>query len=359
MALSGPRQVGKTTLARSLGETYFDLEQPEQRSRLDVLFPSVAAGEQLAILDEAQEWPELFPRIRGAIDEDRGRNGRFLLLGSVSPGLMRNLTESLAGRLSLVELTPLLLAELEGTDPDVLWLRGGYPDGGILDPRRFPRWQRSYLDLLAQRDLPNWGLPAKPQVTGRLLKMLAALHGQRWNASRLGQSLGLDSKTVTSYLDFLEGAFLIRRLPPFLPNVRKRLTRSPKIFFRDSGLLHALLLAQDFDDLLARPWVGASWEGFVIDQVIGTATTRGRLFDPYYFRTSDGHELDLVLDFGREVWAIEIKLTSAPAPGDLSRLKKVADLAGASRQILVSRVAKETRGKDVLSTNLEGLIREI
>ena len=359
VALSGPRQVGKTTLARSLGDSYFDLEQPEQRSRLDALFPAVAARQQLVILDEAQEWPDLFPRLRGAIDEDRHRNGRFLLLGSVSPSLMRNLTESLAGRLTLVELTPFLLDELEETEQDMLWLRGGYPDGGILNPGRFPRWQRSYLDLLTQRDLPNWGLPAKPQVTSRLLRMLAALHGQRWNASRLGQSLGLDSKTVSSYLDYLEGAFLIRRLPPFLPNVQKRLTKSPKIFFRDSGLLHALLLAQDLDDLLARPWVGASWEGFVIDQAIGTAISRGRLFDPYYFRTSDGHELDLVLDFGREMWAIEVKLTSAPAPSDLSRLKKAADLAGASRRILVSRVASETRGKDVLSTNLEGLMREI
>ena len=359
VALIGPRQVGKTTLAQSLGKTYFDLELPEQRTHLDALFSSVANGKQLTILDEAQEWPGLFPRLRGAIDEDRKRNGRFLLLGSVSPGLMRNLTESLAGRLTLVELTPFLLDELPKADLDMLWLRGGYPDGGILEPSRFPRWQRSYLELLTQRDLPNWGLPAKPQVTSRLLKMLAALHGQRWNASRLGQSLSLDSKTVSSYLDFLEGAFLIRKLPPFLPNVHKRLTRSPKIFWRDSGLLHALLLTESLDDLLARPWVGASWEGFVIDQIIGTAVARGRLFDPYYFRTSDGLELDLVLDLGREIWAVEIKLTSAPKPADLARLRKAADLVGASRSILVSRVNTEARGRDVLSTNLEGLLGEI
>ncbi|MEJ2083781.1 MAG: DUF4143 domain-containing protein, partial [Acidobacteriota bacterium] len=152
------------------------------------------------------------------------------------------MSESLAGRLSLVELTPFLWPELpDVSDGDRLWLCGGYPDGGIQSPEKFPQWQKDYLALLTQRDLPTWGLPSRPQTTQRLLRMLAAVHGEAWNASQLGQSLGLDYKTVNSYVDYLEGAFLIRRLPPYRANIRKRLIRSPKIYWRDSGLLHAVM----------------------------------------------------------------------------------------------------------------------
>jgi predicted AAA+ superfamily ATPase len=318
------------------------------------------AARDLLILDEAQSWPEVFPRIRGAIDRERKRNGRFLLLGSVSPTLMTQVSESLAGRLSQIELTPFLWTELKKpTLEKRVWLCGGYPDGGILDPERYLQWQLDYLALLTQRDLPAWGLPAKPQVTERLLRMLAAVHGQVWNASQLGQSLGLSYKTVNSYLDYLAGAFLIRRLQPYQGNIRKRLVKSPKIYWRDSGLLHALLNIPDDRALLLQPWVGASWEGFVIEQILGELSSQGHMFDPYYFRTSDGYELDLVLDFGTERCAIEVKLTTSPGPADMNRLDKVADMIGVSQRFLVSQTRRSTGDAKRASCNLPGLIKRI
>ena len=230
VALLGPRQCGKTTLGQALGGAYFDLEQPAERLRLDLEWADRVAGPDLLVLDEAQSWPEVFPRIRGAIDALRKRNGRFLLLGSVSPTLVRQISESLAGRLSQVELTPFLWTELPNADVrGRLWFHGGYPDGGVLNAGPYPRWQLDYLSLLTQRDLPAWGLSAKPQTTDRLLRMLAALHGQVWNASRVGQSLGLSYHTVNGYADYLAGAFLIRRLPSYqasLPEYMERTSMS-------------------------------------------------------------------------------------------------------------------------------------
>jgi predicted AAA+ superfamily ATPase len=338
VALTGPRQAGKTTLARSLGGRYFDLEQESERLRLDLEWSRVAAGAELAILDEAQTWPEVFPRLRGAIDLDRRRNGRFLLLGSVSPALMTQVSESLAGRLALIELTPLLWSEVpEEAVPERLWLCGGFPDGGVLEPGAFPRWQADYLQLLVLRDLPEWGLPARPQTTLRLVRMLAAVHGQIWNASQLGKSLGLSYHTVDRHLDFLEGAFLVRRLPAYHANLKKRLVKSPKVFWRDSGILHSVLGTTDYRSLLAQPWVGASWEGFVIEQLLGHLSALGRRHQAFHLRTSDGHELDLVLEIDGELWALEAKLTASPSPADMRRLDRVADLVGGSRRWLITQ----------------------
>ena len=360
VALIGPRQCGKTTLAQTLGGAYFDLEDEPERLRLDLEWDGIVAGKELVILDEAQSWPEVFPRLRSAIDRNRKRTGRFLLLGSVSPSLMVRVSESLAGRLSLVELTPFLLTELKARAArQRLWLHGGYPDGGVLRPKQYPRWQLDYLALLTQRDLPTWGLPAKPQTTGRMLRMLAALHGQTWNASQVGQSLGLSYQTVNTYLDYLVGAFLIRRLPPYRANIRKRLVKSPKVYWRDSGLLHALLNVPDGRDLLSQPWVGASWECFVIEQALGALSSHGRSFDAYYLRTSDQYELDLVLDFGKELWAVEVKLSSSPAPEDMRRLDKTADMIGASRRFLVSQTSQSSGDERRTSCNLTSFLRHL
>ena len=360
VGLIGPRQCGKTTLSRSFAGEYFDLEQEPERLRLDLQWESLAAARELAILDEAQSWPDVFARLRGVIDRDRKRNGRFLILGSVSPALMVHVSESLAGRMSLVELTPFLWSELPtAAARDRLWLCGGYPDGGVLAPGQFPQWQKDYLTLLTQRDLPEWGLAAKPQLTQRLLRMLAAVHGEVWNASRLGESLGLDYKTINSYVDYFAGAFLIRRLQPYLVNVRKRLVKSPKVYWRDTGLLHALMNVTDERALLVQPWVGKSWEGFVIEQVLGRASASGMHFEAYWFRTSDQYELDLVLDLGKELWAMEVKLTTFPSGADMEHLNKTADMIGATRRFLVSKTGKVAGDDRRTSCNLQWLLEFI
>ncbi|HEU4580978.1 MAG TPA: ATP-binding protein [Polyangiaceae bacterium] len=359
VALVGPRQCGKTTLARGLGGVYFDLEQGPDRLRLDLEWPALVQGRQLVILDEAQAWPEVFSRLRGAIDAERRRNGRFLLLGSVAPALMTQVAESLAGRLSIAELTPFVAVELSGTATlDELWVCGGYPDGGVLGERRFPQWQRDYLQLLMQRDLPNWGLPARPHVTERLARMLAAVHGQLWNASRMGQSLGLNYQTVNSYLDYLVGAFLVRRLPPFHGKLKKRLVKAPKVYWRDSGLLHALMNVPDREALLLQPWVGASWEGFVIEQLLNTLSASGQHCEAFHLRTSDQYEIDLIVDLPRERWAIEVKLTTQPSSDDVMRLDKAADLVSADRRLLVSQVATSVQGERTASCNLPWLLEQ-
>ena len=262
VALLGPRQSGKTTLSTQIAGPlrghYFDLELETDRLRLDLEWEERVRGSRLVVIDEAQAWPELFPRLRAAIDADRRRTGRFLLLGSVSPSLMREISESLAGRLALADLTPFLWSG-SGVKRNV-------DDSGRwrLSRRRLPtssspKWQSDYLDLLAQRDLPNWGLPAVPAMTRRLMRMLAAVHGQVWNASAIARSLGIDFKTVNRYLEYLEGAYLIRRIEPFHVNIKKRLVKSPKLYWRDSGLLHSLLRLTEPTQLLEQPWVGASW----------------------------------------------------------------------------------------------------
>ena len=270
---------------------------------------------------------------------------------------MTQVSESLAGRLSVVELTPLLHTELR-SDPQRrrLWLYGGYPDGGVLNGRSFPVWQRDYLSLLVQRDLPNWGLPAHPRTTHRLLLMLAAAHGQEWNASQVGKSLGLSYHTVNSYLDYLEGAFLIRRLPAWHGNLRKRIVKRPKVYWRDAGLLHALLNVHDRSALLGQPWVGASWEGFVIDQTLASLQSTGARFEAFHLRTSDQREIDLLIDTGTELWAMEIKLTTRPALGDMARLETNADLVHADRRFLVCGRSDFIESGSRVICDLEGLV---
>jgi len=359
VVLLGPRQCGKTTLAKTLGGAYFDIENPADQQKLDLQWDTIINEESLVILDEAQCLPELFVRLRVAIDQDRKRNGRFLLLGSVSPALMTQVSESLAGRMAIVELSPLILPELKESQIDALWFYGGYPDGGVLDTETYPQWPESYIRTLTMRDLPQWGWPAKPQTTQQLLSMLAAVHAQSWNASRIASSMGLSFQTINNYMDFLDGTFLFRRLQPFHANIRKRMVKSPKLYIRDTGLLHSLMGVRDFDHLMTQPWIGASWEGFVIEQTLSTLAVLDRTCKYFYMRTSDQKEADLILDFAGEIWAAEIKLTSNPSTGDMAGLRKTADIIGASRRILVCRTSKPIDGGDTLVTNLPAWLKTL
>lgn len=359
VALVGPRQCGKTTLARSLSGRYYDMEQETDKLRLDLEWSDAVASDEIVVIDEAQDAPEIFPRLRGAIDADRRRNGRFLLLGSISPALMRNVSESLAGRLSVVELAPLSWLELPEDAQARLWRCGGYPDGGVLDGRGFPQWQHDYLDLLAQRDLPSWGLPASAQTTRRLFGLLAARHGQQWNASDVGRGLGLSYHTVNAYLDYLEGAFLVRRLPAYHANVGKQLIRRPKVYWRDTGLLHCLLGLSHRDDQITLPAAGASWEGHVIDQLLTALQQTGRRFDAWHLRTVDGREVDLVLRVDTKLWAVEIKLTTRPGSADMARLREAADLIGANRRFLVTRQPERFSSGTHTACNLAGMIAAV
>ena len=352
IAILGPRQCGKTTFAKEFGGYYFDLENETEQLKLDAQWSNIILEKKLIVLDEAQAWPQVFNRIRSAIDNNRKKMGRFLLLGSVSPMLMRQVSQSLAGRLGIIELTPFLMNELPKKNIDDMWLYGGFPDGGILNSRHFGKWQKNYLTLLAQRDLPNWGLPAKPQTIQKLLRMVAAVNGQMWNASQIGQSLGLNYQTINSYMDYLIGSFLVRRLESYSTNVRKRIVKSPKIYWRDSGLLHSLLRIKNRDELFAQPCIGASWEGFVIEQLAGKLLTAGVDFEAYYFRTSDQYEINLVLDTGKKLFAIEIKLTSSPSAGDAANFLKTAKMLKADRKILISRTSEHIESDKIISTNL-------
>lgn len=355
----GPRQCGKTTLAKLLGGHYFDLEQDGDWLALDLEWEARVNSTGLVVLDEAQSRPELFPRLRGAIDKAPGLNGRFLLLGSVSPALMRQVSESLAGRLALLELTPLLLSEIGTARLEDVWLFGGYPRGGLLSGEtNLGAWGTDYLSLLAQRDLPIWGLTARPPTTERLLAMTAALHGQQWNASQVGQSLGLSHTTIGNYMDFLEGAFLLRTLRPWQANVRKRLVKRPKVYWRDSGLLHAILGVRTREQLLRQPWCGASWEGFCIEQIVAGCVARGRAPRPWFFRTSDGYELDLLVELDGLRWAFEFKLSSQVNRDDVDRLRKAASLAGADEAVLISRSDQSHAEAGLRVTNLPAFLQQ-
>lgn len=357
VAIVGPRQVGKTTLAKTLSPIYFDLELEEEKIRLDFQWNEIINSSQPIILDEAQNFPEIFPRLRNAIDEHRKTNGRFLILGSVSPSLMKDVSEFLTGRIAICELLPISLSEMKKVSERDMWLMGGFPDGGILNRIQYPVWQKNYLDLLAMRDLPMWGLPAKPQTTQRFFKMLAISHGTLWNASQIGKSLGLSYHTVNTYLDYLEQIFLVRKVQPYFVNTKKRLVKSPKIYWRDSGLLHCLLNIASMDELLVQPWVGFSWEGWVIEQILNASIMNDVRFDgPYFFRTNDGFELDLVLVISGSVWAFEIKMTTNPSQSDFERLRTASAIIGAQKGILISHTKTLLQDDKIISGNLQSVM---
>lgn len=311
----GARQVGKTTAARAAfpAHRYLDLEDPRtaDRFRADARFELDAAvsGPGL-ILDEAQAVPAVFAALRGAVDAARSSNGRFVVLGSAQPALVRGVSESLAGRAAVLDLDPLTAFEAStGPAPCTwreLWLRGGFPDAlGRADGWR--AWWEAYLRLVLERDLPQYGVRADPLFMRRLLTMLAHQHGGLLNASALGGSLGVSHHTLLRHLDVLEAIHLVRRLPPYFRNIGKRLTKSPKVYLRDSGLLHHLLNIGSHEELNNHPSRGASWEGFVIEDVVRREKLARPAPQAFYWRTAVGGEIDLVLDRGHERVAIECK----------------------------------------------------
>jgi uncharacterized protein len=320
VVLLGPRQVGKTTLARAVAAQHpnalvLDLERESDRAALaqpELFFSS--HRDRLLVLDEVQHVPRLFAALRPEIDADR-RAGRFLLLGSASGELLRQAGESLAGRVFQVELTPLLAAEIE---PDLaglqqLWLRGGYPLSHLADDGEASyAWRQSFLRSFLERDLPGMGVRVPAETMSRYWRMLAHLQGQLFNASQLGLSLGGAShSTAARYLDTLVDTMMVRRLEPHLANVGKRLVKSPKIYLRDSGLLHALLGIATVRDLQGHPVAGASWEGFVVEQVAAHLPADSQLG---FYRTAAGAELDLVVVRGSSRIGIEVKFSAAPKP---------------------------------------------
>lgn len=319
VALLGPRQAGKTTVALELAQhsdnVYLDLESELDRAKL--ASPELYLAERLdrlVVLDEVHRVPGLFPVLRGLIDRAR-RNGRrsglYLLLGSASLDLLQQAGESLAGRIAYRELTPFNAQELPAGEHTRLWLRGGFPESYLARNHAVSfRWRQDFIRTYVERDIPLFGGRVGSEALRRLWGMLAHQQGALVNASVLARSLGLDTRTVNRYLDLLVEMFLVRRLEPWHANLGKRLTKSPKLYVRDSGLLHALLGLPDEEALLGHPAVGASWEGFVLENLI---TAAGANTSAHFYRTSSGAEIDLLLNWpSGERWAIEVKRSLAP-----------------------------------------------
>ena len=357
VALIGPRQVGKTTLAHAIAEqsgaVYLDLEASADRAKLaDARLFLAEHEDRLVVLDEIHHAPALFPELRGVIDAGRRRGqrtGRFLILGSASMDLLRQAGESLAGRIEHVRLGPLDVHDVsaELAPATTLWVRGGFPDsltaGSDEDSMAL---RRNLIQTYLERDVSEFtGRRIPAETLERLWTMLAHSQGQLLNASKLAGSLAVSGPTVTTYIDLLADLLLVRRLPPLHVNVRKRLVKSPKVYVRDSGIVHALLGIASHDALIGHPVAGASWEGFVIENLLARAPVGTRAS---FYGTRSGAEMDLVLEFpgGRETWAIEVKLGLAPkvargfhsACEDIAPTSAFVVYAGAERYPLAANV---------------------
>lgn len=319
VGLLGPRQVGKTTLALEIGKArptvYLDLEDSSDRAKLaDAKSYLMDHADKLVILDEVHRAPEIFQTLRGLIDQGRrqGRTGaQFLLLGSASIDLLKQSGETLAGRISYLELAALDALEVPANELDRLWVRGGFPSSFLANSDGNSRsWREDFIRTYLERDVPQFGSRIPAETLRRFWTMLAHNQAGLLNAAALAEGLGVDGKTVARYLDLLVDLLLVRRLPAWHRNAGKRLVKSPKVFIRDSGIAHALLRIGDKEQLLGHPVVGASWEGFVIEALIAAAP-RGT--EANFYRTSNGHEIDLLLTLpSGQLWAMEIKRSSAP-----------------------------------------------
>ncbi len=342
-AVLGPRQCGKTTLVRSLfpKAVLFDLERPSDLQRLEA-DPEYTLRhvKTPVILDEAQRLPALFPLLRALIDEHRAEKGRFVLLGSAHFSLTQGISESLAGRIGFLDLDPFAYVEVAGTGAGLadLWLRGGFPDPCLTSNRRARRdWMDAYLRTFLERDLAGLAIDVSLAQMRRFWYMLAAANGTIWNASEFGRSLGLSYHTIQRYADLLEQAFLLRRLPPYFGNLGKRLVKSPKVYLTDTGLLHAFLGVETEQQLDRCPQRGASWEGFIIEQII----RREKLASPasrfYFWRTSTGQEIDLLVERPDERIGVEIKLGTHVESSDWKTLRFALDALKLSRTYVVNQ----------------------
>ena len=317
VAILGPRQCGKSTLVKMLYQDsddylYLDLQNLDDLNKLREPMLFFQANQDVTIcLDEIQLVPELFSVLRSEIDRNR-RPGRFILLGSASQDLIQKTSESLAGRVGLIELTPFAIEEIEqyaNFELNKFWLRGGYPDSYLASSDQGSvLWRENFLRTYVERDIPQLGFQIPALQLRRLLTMCAHNQGQLFNSSKLGESLGVTYQTIRRYIDLMEQTFIIRSLPPLEKNIKKRLIKSPKIYVRDSGLLHRLLQVDDFNSLLGNPVFGASWEGFVIENII--SSLKDCKFS--FYRSATGDELDLFIEKGIRTIAVECKASSAP-----------------------------------------------
>lgn len=314
VALLGARQVGKSTLAAMVikqfpGALYLDLERPSDLNKLNDSEAFFSRFDDCLIcLDEIQRVPEIFSILRGVIDRNR-RNGQFLILGSASRELIKQSSESLAGRISYLEVTPFLSSELNEAESSQHWLRGGYPRSFLAESDESSGlWREDYIRTFLERDISQLGFRIPANTLGRLWRMLAHSHGQVLNSSKLAGSMGVSPHTIRSYIDILEQTFLVRVLPPYIGNTKKRLVKSPKVYIRDSGILHSLLAIESMEDLFAHPVYGASYEGYVIENIL----TELPRWQPVFYRTSNGAEIDLVISRGERIIAIEVKSSTSP-----------------------------------------------
>ncbi len=310
--LTGPRQAGKSTLAADVvapsPSHHFDLEDPRDLARLADPTLALEGLEGTVVIDEAQRQPDLFPVLRVLVDQDR-RPGRFLVLGSASPDLIGLAGESLAGRVSMVELPGLRVSDVGADRLNDLWVQGALPPAFTLPNNDSVRWRDDYIATFLERDLANLGVRVPATTMRRFWTMLAHYHGQTWNGAELARSLGVSQTTVRRYLDALTDALVIRQLQPWFANISKRQVKSPKVYVRDTGLLHRLLGIDDAVAALGHPKLGASWEGFVIEQIVGLLEHR----DPYFWSTQAGAELDLFVQVGGKSIGVEVKRTDRPS----------------------------------------------
>ncbi len=316
VALIGARQVGKTTLARAFASAreepvhHFDLEDPTDLARLQDPKLALESLEGLVVLDEIQRLPEFFPLLRVLVDRP-DNPARFLLLGSASPNLLRQSSESLAGRIHYHELPGFTLAETGPDTAEKLWLRGGFPRSFLApDIASSHLWRQDFVRTFLERDLPQFGVRTPAETMRRFWTMLAHSHGQVLNLSRLASAMSVSNTAIRNYIDILCDTFMVRRLPPYLPNIGKRLVKSPKVYLRDSGLVHTLLNLVDRDQVLGHPIVGASWEGFALETVI--RYEKAGAHECSFWATHNGAELDLLIDRGGKRTGYEFKRTSSP-----------------------------------------------